>query len=66
MREPTPTYTNRLHCVEFGRVSREDERGWQAHLTAEDDGSDGVAIYCPECDAREFGHQPADSRRSKS
>jgi hypothetical protein len=28
----------RLKCVECGRVSREGERGWTAHLTAEDDG----------------------------
>lgn len=30
--EPTPTYTNRLQCVECGRVSREDECGWTAVL----------------------------------
>ena len=24
-------------------------------LTAEDDGRDGLAVYCPECDEREFG-----------
>jgi hypothetical protein len=53
-REPTPVYTNRLECVECRRVSRESERGWTAHLTAEDDGSESVAIYCPECSEREF------------
>jgi hypothetical protein len=38
-----------------GRVSREDERGWTAHLTAEDDGSEEIAVYCPKCEEREFG-----------
>ena len=27
MREPTPFYTNRLQCVECGRVAQENERG---------------------------------------
>jgi hypothetical protein len=51
MREPTPVYTNRLQCVECGRVSREDERGWTARLTIDNE----VAVYCPDCDEREFG-----------
>jgi hypothetical protein len=51
MREATPVYTNRLQCVEYGRVSRENERGWTARLTVDEE----VAIYCPECDEREFG-----------
>jgi hypothetical protein len=51
MREATPVYTNRLQCVECGRVSRENERGWTARLTVDEE----VAIYCPECDEREFG-----------
>jgi ribosomal protein L44E len=56
LRDPTPTYTNRLQCVECGRVSHEGERCWRAHLTAEKDGEpEEVAIYCPECDEREFG-----------
>jgi hypothetical protein len=37
--------------LECGRVSREDERGWTARLTVDDE----VAIYCPECDELEFG-----------
>ena len=49
--EPTPVYTNRLQCVECGRASRENERGWTARLTVDDD----VVVYCPECDEREFG-----------
>jgi hypothetical protein len=48
--EPTPTFTNRLQCVECGRVSREDERGWPARLTVDDE----VAVYSPDCDEREF------------
>ena len=49
--EPTPVYTNRLQCVECGRVSREDERGWTARLTVDDE----IAVYCRACDEREFG-----------
>jgi len=52
MRESTPVYTNRLQCVECGRVSREGERGWTARLTIDDE----AAVYCPECDEREFGN----------
>lgn len=50
-REPTPVYTNRLQCVECGRVSRENERGSTARLTMDDE----VLVYCPECDELEFG-----------
>jgi hypothetical protein len=45
--EPTPVYTNRLQCCECGRVSPDNERGWRAHLTAEEDGSEDIAVYCP-------------------
>jgi hypothetical protein len=31
--------------------SRENERGWTARLTVDDE----LAVYCPECDEREFG-----------
>lgn len=51
MREPAPVFTNRLQCEECGRVSRENERGWTARLTVDDE----VVVYCPECDEREFG-----------
>jgi hypothetical protein len=51
MREPVPVCTNRLQCVECGYVSRENERGWTARLTVDND----VAVHCPECDDREFG-----------
>jgi translation initiation factor 2 gamma subunit (eIF-2gamma) len=37
--------------VECGRVSREDERGWTARLTYDDE----VVVHCQECDEREFG-----------
>jgi hypothetical protein len=40
--ERTPVYTNRLQCVECGRVSRENERGWKARLTVDDE----VVVYC--------------------
>jgi len=50
-REPTPAYMNRLQCVECGRVSDDNERGWTARLTVDDE----VVVYCPECDEREFG-----------
>jgi hypothetical protein len=29
----------------------ENHRGWTARLTVDDD----VAVYCPDCDEREFG-----------
>jgi hypothetical protein len=48
--ERTPVSVNRLHCVECGRVSREDDHDWTARLTIDDD----VVVYCPECDEREF------------
>jgi hypothetical protein len=51
MREPAPVYTNRLQCCDCNRVSRENELGWTARLTVDDE----VAVYCPECDEREFG-----------
>lgn len=37
--------------VVLRRVSRENERGWTARLTVDDE----VAVYCPVCDKREFG-----------
>lgn len=40
-----------VSCTECGRVSREIEHGWTARLTVDDE----VAVYCPECDEREFG-----------
>jgi len=45
-----------LQCVECGRLSRENERGWRAYLTAENDGSETVAIYCGQGAAIEFGN----------
>ena len=53
MREPAPVYTNRLQCVECGRVSGQNERGWTARLTVDDE----VVVYCPQCDEREFGDE---------
>jgi hypothetical protein len=54
MREPTPVYTNRLQCVECGRDSRENERGWTADLTGDEDEPVEVVVYCPDCHEREF------------
>ena len=45
-----------LICVECGRRSDPEARGWQAHLVEADDGeSDEVIFFCPTCAAREFG-----------
>jgi hypothetical protein len=49
--ERTQVFMNRLQCVECGRDSRENERGWTARLIVDDQ----VVIYCPGCDGREFG-----------
>jgi len=54
MLERPAVYRAGLQCCECGRVSREDERGWRASLTAEDDGSEDVAVYCPHCWHVEF------------
>jgi hypothetical protein len=51
MPERAAGQTNRLQCVECGRVSGEVERGWTARLTVDDE----VVVYCPECDEWEFG-----------
>lgn len=52
-----PVYTKRLQCVECGRVSEENERGWAARLTVDDE----VAVFCPECDDREFRRRGIDA-----
>jgi hypothetical protein len=52
--ERTPVYTNRLQCVECGRVSPENEGGWTARLTVDDE----VVVYCLRCDEFEFGETP--------
>jgi hypothetical protein len=49
-RVQTDPNSTRLRCVECCRVSQENERGWTARLTVDDE----VAVYCPECDEREF------------
>jgi hypothetical protein len=41
MREPVPAYMNRLQCVECGRVSPENERGWRGRLTVDDE----IVVY---------------------
>ena len=49
--DPAWLAANHLQCEECGRVSSENERGWTARLTYDDE----VVVYCPECDGREFG-----------
>ena len=44
---------HQLVCVECGRVSRENELGWTARLTDDDE----VVVSCPACDKREFGDE---------
>jgi hypothetical protein len=34
----------------LGDTMRENERGWKARLTVDDE----VVVYCPECDEHEF------------
>lgn len=49
-----------LICVECERENRGEERGWEGHLVdLDDDGKDEVAIFCPDCAAREFGKRRA-------
>lgn len=55
MHEPAPVFTNRLQCEECGCLCRENERGWGAHLTTDEDEPAEVVVYCPECGEREFG-----------
>jgi hypothetical protein len=50
-----------LECVECGRVSRENERGWKARLTVDDE----VVVYCPDCDEREFGQRRPSNRQGR-
>jgi hypothetical protein len=48
-----------MRCIECG-VTSDDGLGWRALLTAGDEeaeDNDEVAVYCPECAAREFGGQ---------
>ena len=44
-----------LECTECGQESEEHVMGWRAYLTVEDDGSEAVLVFCPECAEREFG-----------
>jgi hypothetical protein len=59
MRERPAVHTNRLQCVECARVSRENERGWRAYLTTDEDEPAEAVTYCPDCNEREFGSSPA-------
>jgi hypothetical protein len=54
-----------LACIECGRRSDPDARGWEAHLIMDEgDDSDEVIFFCPRCAAREFG-DPRDRRRNQ-
>jgi hypothetical protein len=44
-----------LTCIECGRLWRENERGWTARLTVDEDEPAEAVAYCPECAKREFG-----------
>jgi hypothetical protein len=44
-----------LECVECGRVSRVNERGWTAYLTTDEDEPAEAVIYRSECAQKEFG-----------
>jgi hypothetical protein len=47
--------SDRLTCVECRREQGDDERGWHAYLTTDEDDSAEALVYCPECAEREFG-----------
>ncbi len=47
-----------LVCAECGTTAPPDARSWQALLTVGNEDAEeieDVAVYCPECAAREFG-----------
>jgi hypothetical protein len=39
----------RLICDECGSKSDDRAWGWEAYLGYEDDGTESVAVFCPEC-----------------
>ena len=41
-----------LECIECGRRSDDEARGWRAYL---DEDSSDVCVYCEACSEREFG-----------
>jgi hypothetical protein len=45
-----------LTCAECGKRSDEEEGlGWRGLLALEEDGSESVEVFCPECHRDEFG-----------
>ena len=46
-----------LRCAECLRKTegRGFAQGWRAYPTLEPDGTEGVAVFCPDCAQREFG-----------
>lgn len=51
MGERTDMKASALRCVECGLVSSGRDKGWEAHLTIDNE----IGLYCPECAEREFG-----------
>lgn len=41
--------TRVLFFEECGCASDGEARGWEGHLARDEDGSDSVAIFCPDC-----------------
>jgi hypothetical protein len=50
----TAERAERLTCVECGREQSDEEHGWRAYLTTDEDEPTEAIVYCPECAIREF------------
>lgn len=55
MKNPGELKGHKNVCAECGREQAVDERGWQAHLTTDEDEPAEAIVYCPDCAVREFG-----------
>jgi hypothetical protein len=42
-------HSPRLICEECGCESDDHAWGWEAHLGLDDDGTESVAVFCPDC-----------------
>lgn len=54
----TDSMCAQLACVECAADASPDAHGWRALLTVGDEDAEDdeeVAVFCPECAAREFG-----------
>ena len=56
----------RLCCVECGRSSNPDAKGWRMYHAYDLDreGELVLAAYCPECAVREFGEIGAERKKA--